>query len=60
MKFNEELKRVKESRGLTQEGLSEILKVPKRTIESWESGDRNPPDYVQRLIIEEIKRKKPE
>lgn len=60
MEFSEKIKKLKASRGLTQENLAEILEVPKRTIESWESGKRKPPDYVQRLIIEEIKRKRPE
>ena len=60
MEFSEKIKKIKESRGLTQENLAEMLEVPKRTIESWESGKRKPPGYVQRLIIEEIKRKRPE
>lgn len=60
MEFSEKIKKLKASRGLTQETLAEMLEVPKRTIESWESGNRKPPGYVQRLIIEEIKRKRPE
>lgn len=60
MEFSEKIKKLKASRGLTQENLAEMLEVPKRTIESWESGNRKPPGYVQRLIIKEIKRKRPE
>ena len=60
MEFKEKLKVARKEINITQEGLAKMLEVPKRTIESWESGDRRPPDYVQRLIISEIKRKKPE
>lgn len=60
MEFSEKIKKLKASRGLTQENLSEMLDVPKRTIESWESGTRKPPGYVQKLILAEIERKRPE
>lgn len=48
---------IKESRvaaGLTQQDLSDLLGIPKRTIEDWERGVRQPPDYVERLIVDKI------
>lgn len=56
--FSKELKELRLEKGLTQKSLSELLEVPKRTIESWESGDRKPPEYVKKLIIEKLNSKK--
>lgn len=52
------IKQAREAAGLTQQQMSELLKIPKRTIESWDSGKRVPPEYVERLVIAELKRKK--
>ena len=54
MKFNEELKRIKLEKNLTQQGISDLIGVPKRTIENWEADVSKPPEYVQKLIIEKI------
>ena len=48
---------IKEARilaGLTQKQLSDTLDIPLRTIESWESGNRTPPPYVEKLIVEKL------
>lgn len=55
MDFREELKKERARLEITQAELSDVLGVPKRTIESWEMGDRKPPDYVQRLILYKLK-----
>lgn len=55
MDFREELKKERTRLEITQAELSNVLGVPKRTIESWEMGDRRPPDYVQRLILSKLK-----
>lgn len=50
---------IKESRkaaGLTQKQMSEAFEIPLRTIEAWEAGDRTPPPYVEKLIIEKLER----
>lgn len=41
---------------LTQEKTSEMMGIPKRTIENCEGGKRNPPVYVERLVIAELER----
>lgn len=51
--------RIKEARlnaGLTQAKMSEVFEIPKRTIENWETGKRNPPAYVEKLVIRELER----
>ena len=48
---------IKESRlaaGLTQKQLSDMLDIPLRTIENWESELRTPPSYVEKLIVEKL------
>ncbi|WP_285119532.1 helix-turn-helix domain-containing protein [Lactococcus petauri] len=50
MDFNNQLKRIRESNGLTQEQLSKILNVSRQTISSWEVG-RNFPDLEMIVTI---------
>lgn len=50
---------IKEARlkaGLTQARMSELLEIPKRTIGDWETGQRTPPIYVEKLVIRELER----
>lgn len=55
MEFKDELKEARKNSGYTQQTLSEAFEVPKRTIESWETGTRTPPAYVQKLVLAWIK-----
>ena len=51
---------IKEARnkiGWTQAFMAEMLHIPKRTIENWESGASTPPQYVERFIVNEIERR---
>ena len=48
------IKDLRNKLGLSQQGLSDLLDIPKRTIEDWETGKRKPPDYVDRLIVEKL------
>lgn len=41
---------IREKYQLTQQKLSEVTGIPKRTIENWESGKRTPPSYLPLLI----------
>ena len=41
--------------GLTQKKFAEFVEIPQRTIENWESGRRQPPAYVVKLIEHKIK-----
>ena len=40
--------------GLTQQQMSDLFEIPKRSIENWEAGDRKPPAYVEKLIVEKL------
>lgn len=50
------IKEARLSAGLTQQRMSEVFEIPKRTIENWETGTRTPPTYVEKLIIRELER----
>lgn len=48
---------IKEARvaaGLSQASMSELLEIPKRTIEDWERGKSKPAPYVEKLVIEKL------
>lgn len=48
---------IKEARinaGLTQQQMSDLLEIPKRTIENWEAGSRKCPKWTEKLIIEKL------
>lgn len=48
---------IKEARlnaGLTQQAMSDLMEIPKRTIEDWENNKRECPPYIERLIIKEL------
>lgn len=51
------MNRIKEYRtktNMTQSDLSYYLGIPKRTIEDWEVGKRNPAPWVEELIIRQL------
>ena len=50
------IKEARLSAGLTQQRMSEVFEIPKRTIENWEAGTRTPPTYVEKLVIRELVR----
>lgn len=44
------IKELRSQLRMTQKEFAEYFNIPQRTIENWESGKRNPPDYVTELI----------
>lgn len=52
--FAEKLLNLRKEKGFTQQQLSDIMKIPKRTLEDWECGRRTPPEYVQLLVLDRI------
>lgn len=58
--FNERLRQARNAAGVTQKEMSAIMVIPTRTIENWETGDRTPPPYVQRFVLNELESMKKE
>lgn len=50
------IKEARKSAKLTQKQMSDLFEIPQRTIEAWEAGDRTPPPYVEKLIVEKLER----
>ena len=48
------IKEARQAAGLSQAKMSALFEIPKRTIESWETGERKPPAYVEKLIVEKL------
>lgn len=56
-KFSESLNEAKQKLGITQVELCRILfDVPHRTLQSWLQGEKEPPSYVQQLILFRLKK----
>jgi DNA-binding transcriptional regulator YiaG len=53
--FAEDLKAARKKAALTQQGMAELMLIPFRTIQQWEGGQRTPPSYVQRFVLNELK-----
>lgn len=55
-----EIKELRMLSGLSQQAFSDKYKIPKRSIENWDSGKRTPPEYVisllERAVKEDIKK----
>ena len=41
--------------GLTQKATADLMEIPLRTIQKWEQGERTPPPYVRRFVLNELK-----
>ena len=54
MTFAEKIKEAREATGLSVRALAERTLISKRTLEKWESGERTPPPYVQRFVLNEL------
>lgn len=52
--FPEKLKELRATAGVSQQAMADCTLVPKRTLEKWETGERTPPPYVQRFILNEL------
>lgn len=44
------IKEIRASTGLSQARFCEVLGIPVRTLQKWETGERACPDYVVKLI----------
>lgn len=58
--FSERFKEARNETGLSVAKLAERMLISKRTLEKWESGERTPPVYVQRFVLNELEELKKE
>lgn len=49
------IKEIRKSTGMSQAKFSEALNIPKRSLEKWETGERNCPVYVVELIAYRVR-----
>ena len=42
--------------GLSQQGVTDTLGIPRRTLQDWESGKRTPPGWAEALVIEKLEK----
>ena len=49
------VKEIRELTGLSQKKFAEMYNIPQRTLESWESGEREPADYLCNLLLRAVK-----
>lgn len=52
--FAEKLQAARKAARLSQQGMADRTLIPKRTIQKWEIGERTPPPYVQRFVLNEL------
>lgn len=57
-KFSEKLKEARIEKSWTQDQLSTIMGIPKRTMEDWERGLRTPPLWTQKMILTSLKKQR--
>lgn len=46
----EAIRSIRQKTGLSQAAFAERYEIPKRTIENWEAGIREPPIYVLKML----------
>nr|DAQ02272.1 MAG TPA: helix-turn-helix domain protein [Caudoviricetes sp.] len=52
--MSEKIKEARVAAGLTQKEMCALLNIPPRTLQDWEAGRRNPPSWVESLILEKL------
>lgn len=50
------IKEARENAGMTIKELAELLGAPYRTVQDWNAGKRQPPPWIERLVLEKIDR----
>lgn len=54
MEFSEKLINARQQLDITQETLCAKFDIPRRTLQDWEAGIKEPPIYVQNLLLKEL------
>lgn len=53
--MTDSIKKARHEAGISQQEMSDLLRIPKRTIENWEAGVRRPPEWAEMLVVEKLK-----
>lgn len=53
--FAKDLQEARKAAGLSQQGMADRTLIPLRTLQKWEIGERVPPSYVQRFVLNELR-----
>lgn len=48
------IKEARQAAGLSQQGVTDALGIPRRTLQDWEAGKRTPPGWAEALVIEKL------
>ena len=48
------IKEARQAAGLSQQGVTDALGIPKRTLQDWEAGKRTPPGWAEALVVEKL------
>ncbi len=51
------IKKLRREMGLTVKDVSQLLLAPYRTIQDWDRGVRKPPDWLEHIVLDELKRR---
>lgn len=49
------IKELRAATGMTQQAFADYLNIPKRSVENWEYGKTEPPEYLVELIEYKLK-----
>lgn len=49
------IKQLREAAHMTQKAFAEFFEIPKRSLENWEGGKRQCPDYLLALMVYKLK-----
>ena len=50
------IREARQAAGLSQQGVTDALGIPRRTLQDWEAGKRTPPGWAEALVVEKLKR----
>lgn len=48
------IKEARQAAGLSQQGVTDALGIPRRTLQDWEAGKRTPPGWAEALVVEKL------
>lgn len=50
------IREARKDAGLSQQGVTDALGIPRRTLQDWESGKRTPPGWAEAMVIEKLEK----